>query len=447
MSLTETEIQERLTDLYEHRLSLRQREKLDSNAATIQYYEKLLKSVQSKDPKRLKSETSFLKNQIEINFVNNLSPVPPVVDRKSMRNSFTQRPKNLSMDLRDIVYVDSDGEDSDHPSPNHLYYKSNGVYPEFLKPEKWGSAYSLLADVTSQIHSKIFPKHVNPISDHSQPKYLDLTKPVPTAPPIVDEIPRKTEDYVDVKADELLKELNSTTEEEEDISEDTDRQIEELEKSIGAETTAEQDLLEMEQQMLQEKLENQITVFEIQTTPWIAEFDLLRKSFVEAVSNVRKWKTENSVDKNDKVISQEKTSNGIVIMMESGKKVIYTPITQESKITFPDGKIIHKWRNGNYKLILPKDKIITFTQATGLYHVINGKLSENWSYAFYYLKSGACVKMYKDTSKIQVLHTGDRILIKDGSKEIIFGNGMKEKIHANGIKEIILANGKRVLKK
>lgn len=282
-----------------------------------------------------------------------------------------------------------------------------------------------------------------------QERLLDLTKKMND--PKIDEMKEKfvdKEEKLDKEAENLLSELHSTTNEEDDVSEDTEKQIEELENSI-VEKSPEEELKDLEEQSLRDQIDcvmYDTGIFQIETS-FAEEFELLRKSFIEAVSNVKKWKNEKLVDSNDKVISQEKTSSGIVIQLESEKKVIYSPLTGASKITYPNGKIVQKYTNGDYKLIIPKDRIINYTQKTGLYHVINSSKDKNYSYAFYYIRSGASVKMYKNSSKIQILPSGDKILYKDGIKEVVYENGLRQRHHSNGIKEVFLKDGKKYLTK
>jgi hypothetical protein len=66
--------------------------------------------------------------------------------------------------------------------------------------------------------------------------------------------------------------------------------------------------------------------------------------------------------------------------------------------------------------------------------------------AFYYIRSGACSKNFKDGTKIQVLPNGAKILyLSNGIKEMIFENGIKERYYPDRKKrEIFLKNGQKI---
>ena len=83
-----------------------------------------------------------------------------------------------------------------------------------------------------------------------------------------------------------------------------------------------------------------------------------------------------------------------------------------------------------------------------MYHVINADLNRNFVMSFFYLRSGACSKNFKDGSKIQVLPNGTKILyLPSGIKEIIHENGTKERYNPETKKrEIFLKNGQKVEK-
>jgi hypothetical protein len=165
----------------------------------------------------------------------------------------------------------------------------------------------------------------------------------------------ETPEIIDLEEDLLIQEINEKTIEEEALKSHSERELEELEMNGLENLTAEEELDLLEKEIMQEKIqedkkklfENDPSLFEIELS-YEEEFQELRKSFIEAVANVRKWKNEKYVESNDPVVEKKKLPTGVIIQMASGKKVVYSPITGDSKIYLKE-KTIHKFKNEDHK--------------------------------------------------------------------------------------------------
>ena len=163
-----------------------------------------------------------------------------------------------------------------------------------------------------------------------------------------------------------MKEINEKIIEEEMLKSHSERELENLEIEGFENLTAEEELELLEKEIENEKIneekkemfKNDPSLFEIELT-FDEEFKILRKSFIQAVSNVRKWKNEKYVDSDDPVINKKKTSTGIIIELKSGKKVIYSPITGQSKIYLKE-KTIYKFKNTDHKEVKKKRNFLFF---------------------------------------------------------------------------------------
>eukprot|EP01080_Neovahlkampfia_damariscottae_P010347 gene10347-2761_t len=478
--LKESEIEERLLDLLKYQKTLVDSNNPDQNKIqkiqqTIEYYSQLLKI---KTPTTNKVETPK-KQEISLQKLRLLAQENALKNQQTnserKESIFSRTPQRISKSNSEIIYNEPKipGYEQKHPElfyddpekKEKIYSPASSGSGSFLDPVRWGSAYNLIAEVTNSIGNSF--KH----SSQSSSKFLDLTpkkeennvntpKQDETVKyqieqlienPEIKEI-EDTPEIINLEEDLLIKEINEETMEEEALKTHSQRELEKLEIEGVENLTAEQELELLEKEILQERVnedkkqmfENDPSLFEIELS-FDEEFKLLRKSFIQAVANVRKWKTEKYVDSDDPVVHKKKTTTGIIIELASGKKVVYCPITGQSKIYLKE-KTVYKFRNTDHKEIIPKDSIINYKHHNGLYHVINADLNKNFVMAFYYLRSGACSKNFKDGSRIQALPNGTKILyLSDGIKETIFENGMKERYNPETKKrEIFLKNGQKV---